>query len=131
MDGEPFWNGVHKAWWVKPSVPEIVAAFEQAYTERDKADRAGLRGFASEYAVDAVADRFMKPAVDELLGRMAARKGQQMTPEENLALFEEIKGQVPGANQNANTRMSSQFSGDVGRVLRTTFHAPMPAGAAH
>ena len=54
-----------------------------------------------------------------------------MTPAENLAFFEAIKAQVPGANQNANTRMSSQFSGDVGRVLRTTFHAPMPAGAPH
>ena len=54
-----------------------------------------------------------------------------MTPEENLAYFEAIKGQVPGANQNANTRMSSQFSGDVSRVLRTTFHAPMPAGPPH
>ena len=54
-----------------------------------------------------------------------------MSPEENLAYFQAIADQVPGANQNANTRMSSQFSGDVGRVLRMTFHAPMPAGAPH
>ena len=75
VGGEPFWNGVHKAWWVKPSIPEMVAAFERAYAERGKVDREGLRAFASEYAVDVVADRFMKPAVDELLARMAARKG--------------------------------------------------------
>jgi len=75
VGGEPFWNGVHKAWWTKPSIPEMVAAFERAYAERGKVDREGLRAFASEYAVDVVADRFMKPAVDELLGRMAARKG--------------------------------------------------------
>ena len=75
VGGEPFWNGVHKAWWVKPSIPEMVAAFERSYAERDKVDRDALRAFAGEYAVDVVADRFMKPAVDELLGRMAARKG--------------------------------------------------------
>ena len=75
VGGEPFWNGVHKAWWVKPSIPEMVAAFERSYAERDKVDRGALRAFAGEYAVDVVADRFMKPAVSELLGRMAARKG--------------------------------------------------------
>ena len=52
-----------------------MTAFERAYEERGKVDRVGLRAFASEYSVDVVADRFMKPAVDELLGRMAARKG--------------------------------------------------------
>jgi glycosyltransferase involved in cell wall biosynthesis len=76
VDGQPFWNGVHKGWWVRPDVTEMAEAFERAYLTRGEVDRAGLRGFASEYAVDAVADRFMKPAVDELLGRMAARKGQ-------------------------------------------------------
>jgi hypothetical protein len=54
-----------------------------------------------------------------------------VSPEENAAFFEAIKDQVPGANQNANTRMSSQFSGDVSRVLRMTFHAPGPSGAPH
>ena len=75
VDGEPFYNGVHKAWWIRPNISEMVAAFERAWAERDKVDRDALRSFAGEYAVDVVADRFMKPAVDELLGRMAARKG--------------------------------------------------------
>ena len=50
---------------------------------------------------------------------------------ENIALLLEVADEVPGANQDANTRMSSKFSGDVSRVLRMTFHAPMPAGPPH
>jgi glycosyltransferase involved in cell wall biosynthesis len=73
VGGEPFWNGVHKGWWVKPSVGEIVAAYEQAYANRD-VPRDELREFAGEYSVENVAERHMKPAVDELLARMEARK---------------------------------------------------------
>ena len=54
-----------------------------------------------------------------------------MSPEENLAYFQAIADQVPAANQDANTRMSSRFSGDVSRTLRMTVHAPMPAGPPH
>lgn len=75
VDGRPFYNGVHKSWWLSPDVTEMADAFEAAYLHRDDVDRDKLRAFAGEYAVDAVADQFMKPAVDELLARMAARKG--------------------------------------------------------
>ena len=30
VDGEPFWNGVHRAWWVRPSVRGLYEAFQQA-----------------------------------------------------------------------------------------------------
>jgi len=74
VGGEPFWNGVHKGWWVKPSVPEIVDAYEQAYNARDNVPREKLREFAGEYAVDKVAEKYMKPAIEELAERMEARK---------------------------------------------------------
>jgi len=73
VDGEPFWNGVHKGWWIRPSVKEMVTAFEEAYDRRDEVPREKLREFAGEYDVSVVAGKFMGPAVDELLARMAAR----------------------------------------------------------
>jgi glycosyltransferase involved in cell wall biosynthesis len=73
VSGEPFWNGVHKGWWTKPSVPEIIYAYEQAYECRDEVPRDKLREFAMEYSVENVREKYMKPAVDELLDRMARR----------------------------------------------------------
>ena len=74
VTGEPFWNGVHKAWWCKPSVSQMVDAFEEAYEKRADVDREKLRDFACTYDVDVVARQFMKPAVDELVNRMKNRK---------------------------------------------------------
>lgn len=74
VGGEPFWNGVHKGWWVKPSIPEIVSAYEKAYLARDDMDHGALREFAGNYDANAVAAEFMKPAVSELLSRMEARR---------------------------------------------------------
>ena len=54
-----------------------------------------------------------------------------MTPEENLALFKAIRDQASTAAVPAADGMAEQFSGDVGRTLRMTVHAPMPAGAPH
>ena len=68
VGGEPFWNGVHKGWWIRPSVPEIVAAFEQAYENRDSVDRVKLREFALEYDVNTVAEKCMLPALANLEG---------------------------------------------------------------
>jgi len=74
VNGEPFWNGVHKGWWVKPSVTEIAIAYEKAYQDRNQVDHARLREFAGEYSVENVSEKYMKPAVSELLKRMEARR---------------------------------------------------------
>ena len=74
VNGEPFWNGVHKGWWVKPSVTEIATAYEKAYQDRNQVDHARLREFAGEYSVENVSEKYMKPAVSELLERMEARR---------------------------------------------------------
>ena len=73
VSGEPFWNGVHKAWWTKPSVPQMVAAFEEAYERRDEPRAGKWREFAEGYDVDVVARQFMKPAIDELVARVKNR----------------------------------------------------------
>jgi glycosyltransferase involved in cell wall biosynthesis len=75
VDGEPFYNGVHRAWWIRPSVSGMVAALEQAYEQRHDVDPVKLRESVAQYEVGRVAEEHMKPAVDELLERMAARRG--------------------------------------------------------
>jgi glycosyltransferase involved in cell wall biosynthesis len=73
VGGDPFWNGVHKGWWIHPSVSGIYRAFEEAYDRRDE-DRSRLREFAMGYDTETVAEKYMKPSVDELLSRMEKRK---------------------------------------------------------
>jgi len=75
VDGEPFWNGVHRGWWIRPSTPGMVAALEQAYDRRHDVDQAKLRESVREYEVGNVAEKHMRPVVDELLGRMAVKRG--------------------------------------------------------
>jgi len=75
VDGEPFWNGVHRGWWIRPSISGMVDALEQAYDQRGDVDPVKLRESVQRYEVGRVAEEHMKPAVDELLNRMAARRG--------------------------------------------------------
>lgn len=75
VSGQPFYNGVHKAWWIRPDIRELVAAFEQAYEQRGDVDPVKLRESVAQYEVGRVAEEHMSPAVDVLLERMAARRG--------------------------------------------------------
>ena len=75
VDGEPFFNGVHRAWWIRPSISGMVRALEESYERRGEVDPVKLRESVSGYEVNRVAEEFMRPTVDELLDRMAARKG--------------------------------------------------------
>jgi glycosyltransferase involved in cell wall biosynthesis len=70
VNGQPFWNGVHRAWWVKPGIEEIVTAYEKAYEQRNDVDRNKLREFALQYDADAVAEKYMGPAIKELLEKV-------------------------------------------------------------
>lgn len=74
VNGEPFWNGVHLGWWMRPSMPELWRAFEQAYEQRGDVDRVKLRESVAQYDIPVVAETHMAPVVDTLLERMAARK---------------------------------------------------------
>ena len=74
VDGEPFYNGVHKGWWIRPSISGMVAALEQAYEQRHDVDPVKLRESVAQYEVGRVAEEHMGPVVNELLGRMAARR---------------------------------------------------------
>jgi len=71
IDGTPFWNGVHKGWWIRPDIQQMVDAFAQAY--ETVPERGKLREFAETYSIDNVAEKYMGPAVGELAQRMANR----------------------------------------------------------
>ena len=74
VDGEPFYNGVHRGWWIRPSVSGMYRALEQAYEQRGDVDPVKLRESVARYEVSRVAEEHMRPVVDELLERMAARR---------------------------------------------------------
>lgn len=74
VGGQPFWNGVHKGWWIAPSVSEIADAYEQAYQDRKNVNRGKLRRFARTYDYRKVSVNHMQPVVDELLARMDEKR---------------------------------------------------------
>jgi glycosyltransferase involved in cell wall biosynthesis len=74
VDGQPFWNGVHKGWWMSPRADQIADAYEKAYQDRKLVNRAKLRKFAKSYDYKTVSKTYMQPAIDELLSRMAEKK---------------------------------------------------------
>lgn len=72
VPGDPFWNGVHKGWWIKPDISAIVDAYEAEY-ERWKTgtvNRAELRDFAVGYNHETVFAQHGLPAVEALLERV-------------------------------------------------------------
>jgi glycosyltransferase involved in cell wall biosynthesis len=64
--GDPYWNRGHNAWWLRPSVPAIAAAYESAYEEA-AGMREDARAFALRYDADRVLAEFWQPALKELL----------------------------------------------------------------
>ena len=75
VDGEPFWNGVHKGWWIRPSVAGMYRAFMQAYEERADVDPVKLRDSVAQYDVGVVAENHMRPTVDDLAGEDGGEEG--------------------------------------------------------
>lgn len=70
VDGQPFWNGVHKGWWIAPNASQIADAYEEAYQQRKVVNTEKLRRFAQTYDFRKVSEKYMQPAVAELLDRM-------------------------------------------------------------
>lgn len=67
VEGEPFWNAAHQAWWCKPHVDEIAAAYEKAYTEaRSPGIREEAREFALRYSVGRVLAECWVPVLKEI-----------------------------------------------------------------
>jgi glycosyltransferase involved in cell wall biosynthesis len=75
--GEPFWNPTHEARWLKPSVPAIFRAYEQAYQRGPayKKKQAQARDFALQYDAQRVLAEFWAPALKELEARLPSAAG--------------------------------------------------------
>lgn len=64
--GQPFWHGgAQNAWWLTPSVPDIIAALEAA-VERGRERSTKAVEFARQYDADAVFDAYWRPALKVL-----------------------------------------------------------------
>lgn len=78
VEGEFYWNAGHSAWWTRPSIQGILAAYEQAYQERGTpeaaARRVAAREFALQYDADLVLRKYWEPALDELEGFAGTEK---------------------------------------------------------
>lgn len=66
VGGEPYWNEGHEAWWVKPNVGEIAAAYLEAYDGGAGKRQRAAREFAAGYDADLVLTRYWKPVLEEL-----------------------------------------------------------------
>ena len=74
VSGEPFWNGVHKGWWIRPSVAQLTEVYEKSYLswKEGQQDNSKLREFAQQYDKELVAEKYMAPAIEELLARVGS-----------------------------------------------------------
>lgn len=79
VGGEQWWNPVHQSWWVKPSIPGIVRAYERAYAATRATGPGGLppcrvkaREFAMRYDADRLLGEYWDPVLRELAGTVPA-----------------------------------------------------------
>jgi glycosyltransferase involved in cell wall biosynthesis len=66
VGGEPFWNPTHRAWWGRPSVGEIYAAYESAYSvsQEYQVKRSLARSQAMKYSADTVLAEHWAPVLE-------------------------------------------------------------------
>lgn len=80
VGGEPFWNPIHRAWWLKPSIREITDVYwrAQQITATDPQQAADMRAtareFASLYAPAHVLGSEWPAVLHEACRRLAARR---------------------------------------------------------
>ncbi len=67
VEGTPYWNPVHLAWWTRPDIDAIADAYDHyAKLPFDTAERQGVRRFAELYDSRRVADLYWKPVLEQL-----------------------------------------------------------------
>ncbi len=90
VGGEPWDDIDHRAFYLNPSVPEIVFALEDAYQKRDDASvRNRAREFALQYDADTVFAEHWLPALETLV------RPREVAP-------------LPGMNREQRRRMAKQ-----------------------
>jgi glycosyltransferase involved in cell wall biosynthesis len=75
VSGTPFWSHGHGAWWKRPDVEDIDAAYEEAWQARESGELAvkakAAREFALLYDVDVVFSQHWLPIMDGLEKRFS------------------------------------------------------------
>lgn len=66
VQGEPFWNHVHGAWWERPSVSSIIRQYEKAFVQASTR-RGQARDFSSEFDAGQ-AGAWWEPVMEALCG---------------------------------------------------------------
>lgn len=66
VSGEPFWNPVHHAWWTRPNIGAIVAAYEKALAQAPRR-REESRTFTEAFDASTTGERHWKGILEELL----------------------------------------------------------------
>lgn len=84
VPGEPFWNSAHAAFWTRPSIAAIEAAYEAAWQAREDGKMPALReqsrAFAEQYDADRVLTEHWKPALDAIMERANAGMSPGVLP---------------------------------------------------
>ena len=83
VDGEPYWDTNHDAFFKSPFVGDIIEALRQAYDARgDEKFLDTAVAFAAQYDADRVTEEFWKPVLEEL---MRPREVAPLRPNKDLS----------------------------------------------
>jgi len=67
VDGTPFWNHVHRAWWTRPDTDAIASAYATIFKSRPTEREIGqMIALAGEYDTRVVAHKYWEPVLREL-----------------------------------------------------------------
>lgn len=66
VEGDPYWNPVHHAWWTRPRMDAMVRTYEKALTQAGRR-REESRTFTEQFDVTTTAETHWKSILEELL----------------------------------------------------------------
>jgi glycosyltransferase involved in cell wall biosynthesis len=94
VSGTSFWSGGHGAWWIRPDIEDIDAAYEEAWKARESGElvlkQKAAREFAMLYDVDLVFSQYWLPVLDELEKKFSSLLTANCCPAFILPLVEGI-----------------------------------------
>lgn len=110
--GEWYWNAGHNAWWTRPSIQTILAAYEQAYQERGTPEAAARRQASREFALQYDADHVMSEYWMPVLAELSSGTGTPFLPD------------PPGAEFTAEEEADTQARITARRADPPAWHHP-------
>ena len=119
VQGEPFWNPSHQAWWTKPSVAAIEKVYERAYEMWKRGTiskkREAARNFAVQYDAGKILREFWVPIFQKLEGlTKGAAQLHQAGRDAALARLQDCfnAGHLPAEEFGRRAQMALGASGE-------------------